>query len=763
MKYLIKTENKKLNVEQAKLQKQLGISNTLYSLLLGRGLDEKDFDNFLHPNIENLSSPFSIGEMKSAAERIQKAIKNKERILIYGDYDCDGICAISILVLCLKDKTDVNFFIPDRSKDGYGLTKDSIDSILEKRSFDLLITVDCGITSHDEVEYLKSKGIDVIITDHHEPQEIIPDCIVVDPKINKQGFYDLCGAGVAFKLVEALAGRKEALNYIDIAAIATIADVVPLLSDNRIIAYYGIKSLNKNPRKGIKMLYGEEKFTSGNIMFKLAPKINAAGRLHSAMKVVDLFVDDDYFMLKTLADDLQKDNTLRQELCEKVANEAFEMLKGEDFNKLRLIVLYNPNWEPGVLGIAAARLVEEFKRPTILFATNNDGEIRGSARSVKSVNIFNLLTTFSNYFSGFGGHAQAAGVNMKEENLESFKKAANEYLLQECSNDDFIEELSCEMELPLDMDFLAFAKELELLEPTGYCNPKPNFKITLNRCKFEQIGYTQHMKYNLGNLSVVAFSKYAKSLGTKLDNVSLEVNLGINSYQNLESAQAIVQSSIVNSLNITKDECYYLNLHHFDYVGDATLNKINSIDIDNLLSNGFGTLFVCFSEDDYRNAILTLPKLEKLQLIFSSAKVINPENAVVICPSENFEYSYYQNVIVLGNPLTLGYLNHIKSNCKNMYVYGDVTKANFSISDELLRNVYQELYYLSSHKLKLKNFNKVYLSICSRIKISFSEFAFAYKVLEQLDLVTINDKNMLIVSRKHVDLNDSQAYLNMHN
>lgn len=395
---------------QTAMARKLGLSDDFMRILAMRGLDTEDeILSFLRPSLDKMSSPFDIDGMREGADRIKRAILNKEKVLIFGDYDCDGIGAISILMLYLRDKLDVKYFIPNRVTDGYGMNVDTLKSLISRRRPDLVITVDCGITASEEVEYLKGEGIDVVVTDHHEPQDVLPDCIVIDPKVKREGFYDFCGAGVALKLVEAMAGREEIKKYLDIAAISTIADVVPLKDDNRIIAYYGLKQIATSPRKGIKLLLGTERLTSHDVMFKLAPRINAAGRLGSAMKTVDLFLEDDIFLLRNLCDDLESDNQKRQNICETVVNEAKSMLSNTDFNKIGAIVLAGENWEAGVLGIAAARLVEEFKFPAILFTRSGD-QYKGSARSIKEVNLFEELSKFSHLFTTFGGHSQAAAA-----------------------------------------------------------------------------------------------------------------------------------------------------------------------------------------------------------------------------------------------------------------------------------------------------------------------------------------------------------------
>ena len=234
MSYVIKTQNFTLNDGQKKLAESLGVSETFLRLLLGRGFGSGEIGTYLHPSVEKMSSPCDIDGMDRAVARVREAIDKKQKILVYGDYDCDGICAVSVLVLYLRDKARVTYFIPDRNRDGYGLSVSALEKLIASQRPDLVITVDCGITAVEETEFLRAHGIDIIITDHHEPQKRIPNCIVLDPKIKRRGFCDYCGAGVALKLVEALGGREEACKYLDIVAIATVADVVPLIGDNRI-------------------------------------------------------------------------------------------------------------------------------------------------------------------------------------------------------------------------------------------------------------------------------------------------------------------------------------------------------------------------------------------------------------------------------------------------------------------------------------------------------------------------------------------------
>ncbi len=723
-------------------------------------MKEDELHDFLHPSLKKMSSPFVYDGMKEAAERIRLAIQRKEKVLIYGDYDCDGICAISTLMLYLKDKLDVFYFIPDRNKDGYGISIDALEKILSKHSPTLVITVDTGITAVDEIEYLKSRGIDTIVTDHHEPQERIPDCIVVDPKVARKGFYDLCGAGVALKLVEALGGREEACKYLDVVAIATIADVVPLKDDNRIIAYYGLKQITTSPRKGVKMLLDQDKISAQDVMFRLAPRMNAAGRLNSAMKVVGLFLESDYFLLRTLTEELARDNSQRQDLCEKAVAEAKNMLKGADFENMGIIALYSDSWEPGILGIACARLVEEFKRPTVLFAKNGD-ELRGSARSVPSVNIFELFSSLSNYFTGFGGHAQAAGVSMSVDQFDSFVKAANDKLMTEHTYDDFTHEIVCEMELPIDTDFLRFAKELELLEPTGYQNPKPTFLLKGEGLRFERIGFSQHVKYIGKHIDLMGFSKFAPCLTAKTGRVDFEVSLGVNVFQNRETAQGIIQTLQFENVCVTKEESNLMNLHHLLKEGDANLQKTDLNTVKEWLKHPFGTVITCFSKSDYERLCDELDEIKRLPVLLATPRCLNPENCVVVCPAESFDFSFYTRVVVSGHPLSSGYLAYLKGVSNECYALGDCSCERLAASDDTLRHIYKEIVNLASRTTKMGSPHKMYVALCQRYKVSETEFNVALMIFDQVGLVTINDKGFVSISKKSVKLTDSVTYRNL--
>ncbi len=749
-----------LTSKQIAIADKFCLSHDFMRILESRGLTEEDeILSFLRPSFDNMSSPFDIDGMKEGAERIKAAVKNKEKILIFGDYDCDGIGAISILMLYLRDKADVKYFIPNRVTDGYGMNVATLKSIISRRRPDLVITVDCGITADVEVEYLKSEGIDVIVTDHHEPQEVLPDCIVIDPKVKRQGFYDFCGAGVALKLVEALSGREEIKKYLDIAAISTIADVVPLKDDNRIIAYYGLKQMATNPRKGIKQLLGTEKLTSHDVMFKLAPRINAAGRLGSAMKTVDLFLEDDIFLLRNLCDDLESDNGKRQSICENVVLEAKAMLGDTDFNRLGIIILAGEDWEAGVLGIAAARIVEEFKFPAILFTKNGD-QYKGSARSIKEVNLFEELSKFSHLFTTFGGHSQAAGVTLPIANFEEFKEGINKEILGNIDRNAFLPTFDYDLELDVNSNLLPFAKELSLLEPTGYGNPEPSFLVK-GDFKFDRIGVSKHVKSQTRGIDLVGFYKYEYSLGSTRGERELNVTLGINTYQNRQNAQGIIKTFKANGVTMSKEESTLVNLHQLSYRGDGEFAPITVSEVEKHLDRPFGTLIVCFSEEEYDSLSSKSQKIASIPMLVAGARMLGPVNSVIVCPAENFEYSYYERVIFAGKPLSVGYMAEVGRVVNEVYTLGDCTPEKIEIDDNVFRVVYREMRRMAQMKERLSGYNRLIASLSGMVKINYIQLMIVLGVFKELGLVSVSDKGIITVSAEKTELSKSAIYLNV--
>ena len=406
------------------LQSQIGVSRNISIILNQRGINNFDSaKSFFRPKLKDLHDPFLMKDMKFATDRINEAIKNHEKILIYGDYDVDGVASTALLTSFLKQKTTNIFpYIPDRETEGYGISINGIDKAFEK-GVSLIVSIDCGIKAVEQVEYAKSNGIDFIICDHHLPDSKIPNAVaVLNPKRDdcEYPFKDLCGCGIGFKLIQALClewgiDTQYLTNYLDLVSLATAADQVPLNEENRIITYLGVKQINENPRPGIKALLSDfngHEISSSTLVFKLSPKVNAAGRLKHASLALELLLCKKTEETVNLTEELRLINAERREKDKKITEEALNQIKEreEEFSSSTLV--YNDNWHPGVVGIVASRLIEKYYRPTIVLTKRNEYYI-GSARSIKGFDIYKALKKSSNLLEQYGGHKYAA-VNLKK-------------------------------------------------------------------------------------------------------------------------------------------------------------------------------------------------------------------------------------------------------------------------------------------------------------------------------------------------------------
>ncbi len=754
------------------------------TLLENREQGFDDLDNFLSPKIDALRSPFEICNMDKASERVRLAIENKEKILIFGDYDCDGVMAVTTLVLHLRQLTDVQFFVPNRSEHGYGMSIRAIDDALKSCKPSLVITVDCGITAVSEVEYLKSLGIDVIVTDHHEPQDGIPDCIVVDPKVQKQGFFEYCGAGLALKLIEAISGRDEAMKYIDLCAIATVADVVPLVDDNRILAYHGINAMNKSPRRAVGFLRDNQPVTSSLIMFKIAPKINAAGRVADASQAVNLFLEEEYFFAKTLADELATINKTRQNILEKVTDEAKEQLSNIDQNETKIIVLKSADWDAGVIGITASRLVDSFGCPVILFS-EKDGMLKGSARSNSKINLFLLLRQFESFFETFGGHSQAAGLSLSSDKFDEFRVAINEYCRLNFDDSDFDMQPRYDLKLDKKCDFVRLAKEIQMLEPTGQDNPKPKFMFELEGINFENIGFSKHIKAKKNEMEFLAFTKYADAKLFAKGRSDVLMSLEINEFQNNLTPQGKIASFSAKRIELSDSDCMSMCLGHLSFgctkdgtkndsknaIKNGSKNKENAIDsicvatqndVDRMLELAYGTLFVVFSQDEYENLQKAITKTSQLPLIFAVQNSLNTKNAVVLCPGSDFDFSFYSNIIIAGSPMSMGYADMIANSCKRCWSLGEIKVRKMqNITDDVLRQVYVALRNSVRNKSKFKSLADLYLQIKLQVDVDFNIFDISIRIFADLGLILISDKGIIELVNKKINLGDSVIYRNL--
>ena len=473
--------------------RELKISPLTAQLLINRGLVEIDKAfSFLSPSLKNLHDPFGMKDMDRATERIIKAIKGNEKIAIYGDYDVDGTTATALLYLFFKEVgICVDYFIPERLKEGYGLNNQALRHLFDSGAR-LVITTDCGITNYEEVSFANSIGLDVIITDHHEPSDRLPPAYaILNPKQPDCAFpfKELAGVGVAFNLVIAMRSKLKECghfadnipnlkNYTDIVALGTIADMAPLVDENRILVKYGLDELTLGKRPGIRALKEVSGLNgivkAGSVGFQLAPRINAAGRLDNAGKGVRLLITDDDKEAMDIARELDRENIDRQRLEKGILSEAVEIIEKEEFeiHKKKAIILAKEGWHPGVIGIVASRLIDRYHRPTIIISLKDDVG-RGSARGIKNFHILDGLDACKDLLEKYGGHKMAAGLTISKENIKLFESAFYNLTEKNLSFEDLLPEVSLDSYIALDELNEKMVQEIERLAPFGMANPEP--------------------------------------------------------------------------------------------------------------------------------------------------------------------------------------------------------------------------------------------------------------------------------------------------
>ena len=468
------------------LQTQIGVSRGISIILAQRGINNYErAKSFFRPKFNNLHDPFLMKDMEFATDRINRAINKEEKILIYGDYDVDGVTSTALLTTFLRQKTNNIFpYIPDRETEGYGVSVNGINEAI-KKGISLIISIDCGIKAFEEVEYAKSNNIDFIICDHHLPESQIPNAIaVLNPKRDdcKYPFKELCGCGIGFKLIQALClewgmNTQQLINYLDLVSLATVADQVPLCEENRIITYLGLKQINKNPRPGIKALLSNFKgddISTSTLVFKLSPKVNAAGRMRHAALALELLMCEKLEDTINLSKQISSINAERREEDKKTTDEALLQIKLKGEESFSFTLVHNDNWHPGIIGIVASRLIEKYYRPTIVL-TKRDQYYIGSARSIKGFDIYKALKKCSNLLEQFGGHKYAAGLKLHESKLELFRSEFEDFSNKNISEKQKIKTTIYDLEISLsDLNF-KFFKIIEQMGPFGPNNLKPIF------------------------------------------------------------------------------------------------------------------------------------------------------------------------------------------------------------------------------------------------------------------------------------------------
>ncbi len=487
----------------AHLARVLNIDRNLSNLLVQRGISTfEEARSFFRPSLQELHDPFLMNDMDKAVDRIQLALERKERILVYGDYDVDGTTAVSLVYTFLRTLCDhVDFYIPDRYDEGYGISYKSID-FAAVNGFSLVIALDCGIKAVEKILYARDKGIDYIIADHHRPGDTLPQAVaVLDPKRpdSTYPYEDLSGCGVGFKLIQAFAGKRgipfeELITYLDLVVVSIASDIVKITGENRILAYYGLKLINTRPRPGIEAILKfsgisrkavspvddsdhifTKDLTISDLVFLIGPRINAAGRIESANNSVELLVAGTLGEAEKLAETINNFNTDRKELDAQTTIEAMEMIRGsQTLSNARATIVYNEHWHKGVIGIVASRLIETYYKPTIVL-TKSNGLITGSARSVKDFDIYDAVDACSDLLEHFGGHKYAAGLSLRPEKLSAFRERFEEFVSANITKNMLTPEIEVDASICLNDITKKFFKILKQFAPFGPGNMSPVF------------------------------------------------------------------------------------------------------------------------------------------------------------------------------------------------------------------------------------------------------------------------------------------------
>lgn len=748
---ITKTPPKGIENLISEISKRCGVSAAFSKLLVLRGINSADeAEKFIKPDKKNLYNPFLFTGMKETVARIEEAKSNGETVVVYGDYDADGISATTIMYRGLISYGVETYAVVPERENGYGLTAGVLERILEEYCPDLIITVDCGISAYSEIEELKDLGVDVIVTDHHEIPEQIPDCTVINCKLEGYPFDGLCGAGVAYKVIRALTGET-ADKYLDLVAVATIADSMPLTDENRILVSEGLKLIKSG--RGAKVIRalaevgGMKETGAQSLAYSIAPRINAAGRMGDAYSALAAFTSDDNFEVKILADKLNSYNVARQTECDELYKSAKTLLKDKSpFS--RVIILSDESWKPGIIGIVAAKLMEEYRKPAILF-TEQGEVLHGSARSFGEINIYKALSSAKDILEGFGGHSQAAGVTIKRENLGKLEEKLNEYIAENYGAEIFSGDIEVDGFITGKFG-IELARELDLLEPCGVGNRRPVFAIDINEAYASPIKFgSPHISFTTPKIDLIYFNGYDDL--SVLNSASEKVIVfepKISVYNGRESLKGYVKNvfPIVNDGEAVKQSLFENQLKNEKENGNYEIIDNNAARefIREAEKEIYGTLFVLSDPETAKN-FPELKNTEK-QLLKPCAR----GNLNVLCYGlSSGDYGEYERVVFLDKPLFVPYTD------TKTYVNTEINGFNFDSShadrDELIA------IYLKFKKLT-DGFSSV-KEACVKTGETYAEkVIFALKVFEEIGLIEKRGGKYLVVSGKKCDLNASVIF-----
>lgn len=558
MRWKLKPEPNSEKTNQ--LAKKLGVNKVLAKILVQRDIDTFDKAKlFFRPTLNDLHDPFLMKDMNIAVQRIEKAISKNENILVYGDYDVDGTTAVSLMSSYLKTiHPNISTYIPDRYKEGYGVSYDGID-FAEDNDFSLIIALDCGIKAIDKVDYATNKNIDFIICDHHKPGSEIPKAIaVLNPKQLDCNYpYDeLCGCGVGFKLIQALASKRgktieDLIPYLDLVATAIAADIVPMTGENRTLTYFGLQVINSQPRNGIKAIIQQtqkQELTITDVVFIIAPRINAAGRMKHGNYAVELLTEMNLDSAIEFASAIEKFNSDRKDLDKKITQEALLQIENNREEEKFTTVVFDKAWHKGVIGIVASRLIETYYRPTLVF-TKSGEKLAASARSVKGFDVYNALEQCSEFIEQFGGHKYAAGLTLLPEQYENFKTKFEEVVSKTIDKNLLTPEITIDAEIDLSEITPKFYRIIQQMAPFGPLNMKPVFSTSSVRDNGygKQVGAdSSHLKLNIiYGSDKKTYNAIGFNLGKKITSIQndfdITYTLDENTWNNYTSIQLVLK------------------------------------------------------------------------------------------------------------------------------------------------------------------------------------------------------------------------------
>lgn len=812
------------SVKTDELSNKLKISPEISQILKNRKIEnEKDAEIFMNPSLDYLRDPFLMKDMKKSVERINIAIENKERIWIYGDYDVDGVSSTSILCIYFDSiNYPINYYIPNRLEEGYGINEDAIKNI-HSQGCDLIISVDCGITSVKEVDLANELGIDVIITDHHECQSEIPNAYAV---INQKQddcnypFDMLCGCGVAFKLIQALTPKEEfktsLYNYLEIVTLATICDIVPLVDENRIIVKNGLKLMSEGKNIGLKELIKvcgveSDKIGSSHIGFAIGPRINASGRLGYSKLGVELFTTKSIEKAKEIANILEEKNNERQLIEAKMYQEAEAIIESnERYKSDKVLVIAKEGWQHGIIGIVASKLTEKYYKPTILL-TIEDGEATGSARSIKGFSIFDALVRCKDLLNKFGGHEQAAGLGLDSDKVEQLSREVNKFAQYELSEDDLIENIKVEFELEEHAINLDLVEELHKLEPFGLSNPNPRFIVRDAILKnIMAIGKNkQHLKFTIEkekSYDCIGFNMaYLKGGFNTGDKVDVLFQLDENNFMGNRSVQFLLKDMRLShpkntSLNEDSIELFEKiipdidNLYKLNDVDeDAICNKMNASNIEEALNGNKNinifehitknTLIIANTVNGFYNALSDISLVDEeicgeFEVSYNNSTSNNDKLQLIFSPNiDKIDIKRYNNIILYDYLYNKGDYSYLCTNANNetsiikYYSQADLIYLknivnNLVLDREEFISVYKIALSQKNIEINLKDIKKVFnmipLKLFAIIKV-FKELSlldFGFKYDEILNIKSIYI-NILPKPNEKLNLDESKILKNL--